>query len=86
MPTTRVIYLEPDPCLRRFMTTFLADCEEIEVVATVGSADEVLARSDFTDGCARATDRRVYVAYRCMSRALQARHHMYMATRCWGRR
>ena len=25
------------------MTTFLADCEEIEVVATVGSADEVLA-------------------------------------------
>lgn len=43
MPTTRVIYLEPDPCLRRFMTTFLADCEEVEIVATVGSADEVLA-------------------------------------------
>ena len=42
MPTTRVLYVEPDPCLRGFMTRFMAQCEGLEVVAAVGSAEEAL--------------------------------------------
>lgn len=43
MPTTRVLYLEPDPCLRRYMTRFMDECDGLEVVASVGSAVEALA-------------------------------------------
>lgn len=42
MPTTRVLYLEPDPCLRRYMTQFMEDCDGLEVAAAVGSAVEAL--------------------------------------------
>lgn len=42
MPTTRVLYLEPDPCLRRYMTRFMEECDGLEVVASVGSAVEAL--------------------------------------------
>ena len=42
MPTTRVVYLEPDPCLRGFMGRLMAGCPELEVVATVGTAEEAL--------------------------------------------
>lgn len=43
MTTTRVVYLEPDPCLRGFMSRLMSECPELEVVATVGSAEEALA-------------------------------------------
>ena len=43
MPTTRVVYLEPDTCLRGFMSRLMAGCPELEVVATVSSAEEALA-------------------------------------------
>lgn len=40
MPTTRVIYLVLDPCLRRFTNAFLTDCE---AAVTTCTPDEVLA-------------------------------------------
>lgn len=43
MPTTRLVYLEPDPCLRGFMSRLMAACPELEVVASVGTAEEALA-------------------------------------------
>lgn len=42
MPTTRVLYLEPDPCLRRYMTRFMEECDGLEVIASIGSAAEAL--------------------------------------------
>ena len=43
MPTTRVVYLEPDPCLRGFMSRLMEECPGLEVAATVGCAEEALA-------------------------------------------
>jgi two-component system, NarL family, response regulator DesR len=43
MTTTRVVYLEPDPCLRGFMSRLMRGCPQLEVVATVGTAEEALA-------------------------------------------
>lgn len=43
MPTTRLVYLEPDPCLRGFMSRLMSGCPELEVVSTVGTAEEALA-------------------------------------------
>lgn len=42
MPTTRVVYLEPDPCLRGFMSRLMAERPELEVVNTVGTAEDAL--------------------------------------------
>lgn len=42
MTTTRVIYLEPDPCLRGFMSRLMTERPELEVVSSVGTAEEAL--------------------------------------------
>lgn len=43
MPTTRLVYLEPDPSLRGFMSRLMNERPELEVVATAGTAEEALA-------------------------------------------
>lgn len=43
MPTTRLVYLEPDPCLRGLMLRLMGRCPGLEVVSTAATADEALA-------------------------------------------
>lgn len=43
MLTTRLVYLEPDPCLRGFMSRLMEGCPELEVVASVGTAEEAMS-------------------------------------------
>ena len=43
MTTTRVVYLEPDPCLRGFMSRLMTERPELDVVSTAGTAEEALA-------------------------------------------
>lgn len=45
MRPTRVLYVENDPALRGILARGLAQCDELELVAAVGSAEEALAQA-----------------------------------------